>query len=119
MPQLITAGVIFTTIHAQDFRDEIGDSAYGRKTLPIVWPRFARSTMLFLLLAWSAFLGSEFIVEGGLSVWLAVPAILFSLAAVVGVRTYLHRNAAEDRKSCKMYNVSPQFCLAMTRANCV
>ncbi|KAI4616177.1 uncharacterized protein J4E87_008912 [Alternaria ethzedia] len=32
---LVTLGIIGTTIHAQDFRDEAGDRARGRRTIPI------------------------------------------------------------------------------------
>ncbi|KAM0799507.1 hypothetical protein BDR22DRAFT_898865 [Usnea florida] len=50
----IIAGVIFTTMHVQDFKDQEGDSARGRKTLPLVLgDRPARWTVAIPVLVWS------------------------------------------------------------------
>ncbi|KAJ7671829.1 hypothetical protein B0H17DRAFT_1244713 [Mycena rosella] len=57
----ISAGIFATTIHAQDFKDVDGDSAIGRRTIPIVFPSIARYTVIVPLTLWSiglAFVGS-------------------------------------------------------------
>jgi hypothetical protein len=54
---LITCGVLMTTIQAQEFRDEVGDKARGRRTLVT---EYGRSSMLWLLLvivfSWTLYL---------------------------------------------------------------
>lgn len=50
----ITASIIFTTIHVQDFRDEIGDRERGRRTIALLYdPPVARGSCAFLTLIWS------------------------------------------------------------------
>ncbi|KAK7443482.1 hypothetical protein VKT23_015656 [Stygiomarasmius scandens] len=45
--------LIFTTIHAQDFRDEAGDRKLGRITFPVVFPVGSRRVTSALLIAWT------------------------------------------------------------------
>ena len=50
----IIAAVIFTTMHVQDLKDEVGDRTRGRKTLPIVvGHKGARLVIASLVLFWS------------------------------------------------------------------
>lgn len=50
----ITASIIFTTIHVQDFRDEIGDRERDRRTMALVFsPVVARGSCAFFILMWS------------------------------------------------------------------
>ncbi|KAJ7041618.1 hypothetical protein C8F04DRAFT_1208377 [Mycena alexandri] len=53
LSMLISAGIFTTTMHAQDFRDELGDRAVGRRTIPIVLPSVARYTVIVPLTMWS------------------------------------------------------------------
>ncbi|OBZ71491.1 hypothetical protein A0H81_08905 [Grifola frondosa] len=57
-PAVLTAhylsiGIVLTTIHAQDFRDELGDREEKRRTIPIVMPLAGRLSMPLSLSMWS------------------------------------------------------------------
>ena len=99
----VNALIIFSTIHAQDFRDEVGDKLMGRRTIPIVWPAGSRVWILAMLTAWSV----------GLS-WACDLAIPFSvpfccLSIFVGLRFFQKRTASEDRRTYLYYNVRCSF----------
>lgn len=50
----ITASIIFTTIHVQDFRDEEGDRQRGRRTIALLFePAVARGSCALFVLLWS------------------------------------------------------------------
>lgn len=50
----LTASVIFTTIHVQDFRDEAGDRERGRRTIALEYdPVLARASCAVPVLFWS------------------------------------------------------------------
>jgi hypothetical protein len=91
--------IIFSTIFAQDFRDEVGDKLMGRRTVPIVWPEGSRVWILSMLTAWSV----------GLS-WACKLAVPFSVrfccfSLYVGLRFFQKRTADADRRSYLYYNV--------------
>ncbi|KAI0295102.1 UbiA prenyltransferase family [Multifurca ochricompacta] len=95
----INALVILSTIHAQDFRDEVGDKLMGRRTIPIVWPEASRIGILVMLAAWSI----------GLS-WVYGLASIFSVpfcawAFFVGLRFFRKRTAEADKLSYRYYNI--------------
>ena len=99
----VIAGILATTIQAQDFQDVIGDKAVGRNTLPIAFPNFSRYTLLITLIMWSLYLTTmwEIAMQGG---------ILFTfLGIVVGVRYYFWRSSKDDEWSYVLYNVSCCF----------
>ncbi|KAE9392499.1 hypothetical protein BT96DRAFT_273034 [Gymnopus androsaceus JB14] len=94
-----SASIIFTTIHAQDFRDDEGDALLGRRTLTLLFPIFSRVTMPILLIGWSVALClfSE-----------ANNMVLFALTAigtVTGVRFLTLKSAKDDRLSYLYYNI--------------
>ncbi len=91
--------IILTTIHAQDFYDEIGDRLEDRQTLPIVWPEASRTIMLFMTLAWS--FGLLWVISIGP---LYATAFL-GLGVLVGMRFYFQRDVDSDRLSFVYYNV--------------
>ncbi|KAN0118767.1 UbiA prenyltransferase family domain containing protein [Russula decolorans] len=95
----VNALIIFSTIHVQDFRDEVGDKLMGRRTIPMVWPEGSRVWILVMLTAWSV----------GLS-WACELAIPFSvpfccLSLYVGLRFFRKRTADADRRSYHYYNI--------------
>jgi len=95
--------VILSTIHSQDFRDQIGDKRAGRRTIPMVWPEGSQISILVILVAWSV----------GLS-WACGLAYLFSipfcaLAAFIGLRFLWERTADEDQQSFQYYTVRYHF----------
>ncbi|KAL1669717.1 UbiA prenyltransferase family-domain-containing protein [Schizophyllum commune] len=88
--------LLTTTIHAQDFRDRVGDLIIGRKTLPIILPSAVARWMLgALIFVWSTVL---------LHFWLP-PATTVSL----------QRNDTQeaDRRSCAWYNAWITVCLGL------
>ncbi|KAI5120553.1 hypothetical protein M0805_000281 [Coniferiporia weirii] len=94
-----SAGILATTIQAQDFKDIEGDRLVGRRTLPIVAPTIARRTLMLGLLAWSVGLSTFW----GLSI---ASALSFSvLAFSVGVRYLVYDNKRADQRSFYLYNV--------------
>jgi len=97
---VINALIIFSTIHAQDFRDEVGDRLMGRRTVPIVWPKGSRIWIFAMLTAWSV--GLSWACD--LPFPVSVPFCM--LAMSVGLRFLRRRTADEDKLSYRYYNVS-------------
>ncbi|RPD60601.1 hypothetical protein L226DRAFT_545112 [Lentinus tigrinus ALCF2SS1-7] len=91
--------IVLTTIHAQDFQDEAGDRLEKRRTIPIVMPNGGRTSMLVALPVWSVSLCTLF----PLPVWLR--AVMLALGVWVGLRFYLLRDPAADKRSYLLYNV--------------
>lgn len=98
LPLIINASIILTTIHAQDFRDLIGDIQEGRSTIPIVAPRVSRASMPILLIAWT-------VVLMAVKEWSFANLIALFLGAVVGLRFYYIQEASSDQPPthCTMY----------------
>ncbi|KAH9483264.1 Fumagillin beta-trans-bergamotene synthase [Psilocybe cubensis] len=99
LPLVINASIILTTIHAQDFRDLIGDIQEGRSTIPIVLPKSSRASMPVLLVAWMAVLMAVH------QEWNVVDWAALALGTVVGLRFYFIHEAAADQTSYTLYNV--------------
>ncbi|KAI0270494.1 UbiA prenyltransferase family-domain-containing protein [Gloeopeniophorella convolvens] len=95
----VNALIILSTIHAQDFRDEVGDKLAGRQTIPIVWPQASRAGILVLLVTWS--LGLSWACT--LSHAVAIPFCAW--AVFVGLRFYTKRTADADCRSYRYYNI--------------
>jgi 4-hydroxybenzoate polyprenyltransferase len=96
---LCSAFIIFTTIHAQDFADVEGDRTSGRRTLPIVAPKAARTSMILLLVVWSAVLSLVWGLDR------ATSSAMLLLGTFVGIRyLYLH-SKDDDKRSYLWYNV--------------
>ena len=96
---MVNALIILTTIHAQDFYDEMGDRLQGRQTLPIIWPEESRTLILIMTVTWSFGLLSTSTVN---HVY-ATP--FFGLGALIGMRFYFQRDVDSDRVSYAYYNV--------------
>ncbi|KAJ7223138.1 UbiA prenyltransferase family [Mycena pura] len=97
---IISGILIFTTIQAQDFPDVEGDAAMGRVTFPIYAPEFSRIATLAVMVAWSIFLGFYWSLGAICSLALVV------LGFYSGLRYYLWRQVAQDRKSYLVFSVS-------------
>lgn len=96
----ISAGIFATTIQTQDFKDTEGDRAIGRKTIPIVYPKFGRWTVLIPLLAWSVGLSALWRLD-------ALTSTAFTLlAAFIGLRYLNFATVHADQVSFYWYNVS-------------
>ncbi|KAL1727806.1 UbiA prenyltransferase family [Schizophyllum commune] len=86
------------TSHAQDFRDQVGDAAIGRKTIPLSFEPFtARATLSALVLLWSAF-----------QIWVwSVPSFMvapvFALAGAMSASFLADYCVDADRRSYTLY----------------
>jgi len=92
--------VIFaTTLHCQDFKDEEGDRLIGRKTLPIVFPALARTSVMVGLPLWSVCLTCLWKID-------VICSVAFvAYAGLVGMRFMMFQGAQADRMSCKLYSL--------------
>ena len=92
--------VVTTTIHAEDFKDVVGDALVGRRTLPIVAPAFARYSFPFLMIGWSIFLSM---------IWklsLTITVAYIALGTLVGWRFAAYDSVKADQRSFYLYSVS-------------
>lgn len=96
----LSAGIILTTIHTQDFKDVVGDAAVGRVTLPIAYPVLSRVATAFFLVAWSWGISRTWQVDD------VMAAIMGVYGMAVGIRYVTRTDAPADRVSFYMYNVS-------------
>ena len=106
----VSAGIIATTIHAQDFRDIDGDRTIGRKTIPIAFSNSAPWTVITPLIVWSAILSLFWNLDYIASVAFA------TLAAYVGMLFVTGKTVSEYVVAYHWYNVSSaSACLSFTK----
>jgi hypothetical protein len=96
----LSAGIIWTTIHAQDFKDVRGDSVTGRVTLPIAYPALSRVSIALLLIVWSWGVSRTWRLDD------IAAAVMGVLAFAVGVRFIVWTDVHADKVSFYWYNVS-------------
>lgn len=88
----VISGVIFSTMHVQDMKDQAGDLAKGRRSVPIVFgDRFARWTIAVPVAFWSLFCPLYWGV--GIIGWLLSVGVGF----VVAIRELMCRSRDADR----------------------
>ena len=97
---LLSATVFTTTIQAQDFEDIEGDLKIGRRTLPIVYPRLARYSMLVGLPMWSV------TASGIWNLDMVMSGLLTTLSIFIGLRSVLFSDVDSDKTTYVWYNVS-------------
>jgi hypothetical protein len=97
----LSAGIILTTIHTQDFKDVRGDAATGRVTFPIAYPSLSRVATALFLIAWSWFTSRTWRLDQ------ISAAVMGVLALFVGVRFVVRTDVRADKVSFYWYNVSP------------
>jgi len=96
---LVIAGVVCTTVHTQDMYDQPGDSAAGRKTVPLViGDGPARWSIAITVAAWSWLCPLYW---GLAAVGYFVPV---ALGVLVGVRSLTRMTVKEDRQTFRIYN---------------
>ena len=98
---MLSAGIILTTIHTQDYRDASGDVAAGRDTLPIAYPALSRPLTALLLVAWSWVVSRTWWLDNITATFMGV------LGLVVGVSFVAPADVRSDIISSHLYNVSP------------
>ena len=91
--------IILSTIHSQDFRDQVGDKRAERWTIPMAWPEGSRVSILVIMTAWSVGLSWAC----GLANVLSVPSCIFTV--FIGLRFIQKRTVDDDKLSYRYYNV--------------
>ncbi|POS80966.1 UbiA prenyltransferase [Diaporthe helianthi] len=113
----LTAAVVMTTIHAQDFPDVAGDKARGRKTIPLVFNEvLARATLAFLVLFWSVVCLVFWDVKSPM-VWVA----MLGMAGAMSLKTVLGRTLRSDKLVWRLwcYWMSFLYLLPVFSTGCV
>ena len=85
----------------QDFKDVQGDSAVGRRTLPILYPEASRIFTFACMVSWSALFAYRYGEE--------CPAVAYGmtgLGILIAARLLLDRTRKGDCTSYVLYNVS-------------
>jgi hypothetical protein len=95
----LSAGIILTTIHVQDYKDIHGDIAAGRVTLPIAYPILSRPVTAFLLIGWSWGISRTWHLDD------ATAAVMGVLSLVVGTSFVARTDSRADKISFYWYNV--------------
>ena len=91
--------VVYTTVHMQDMYDQPGDSAAGRRTIPLVFgDGLARWSIAIAVATWSWLCP---VYWGSAGVGYLAPV---ALGAVVGLRSLLKRTIEDDKTTFKIYN---------------
>ncbi|KAI0325863.1 hypothetical protein GY45DRAFT_1260075 [Cubamyces sp. BRFM 1775] len=97
---IIFSSCIFaTTTHGQDFKDEAGDRAIGRRTIPIVFGAMAKYMLFVPMLLWSAGLCRMWTVDTATSVG------FLALALYAGSHYLSARSVKEFQVAYVWYNV--------------
>jgi hypothetical protein len=96
----LSAGIILTTIHTQDYKDVLGDAAAGRVTLPIAYPALSRVVTAFFLIAWSWGISRTWRLDDVAAAFMGV------LALFVGISFVARTDSRADKVSFYWYNVS-------------
>lgn len=95
----LSSTVFATTLHAQDFKDEEGDRLTGRRTLPTMFPKAARFSMMLGIPLWSFVLSRIWKLDA-----LSTTAFV-AYGAYVGSRFVMHDTVGADKQSCKFYSM--------------
>jgi len=96
---ILSGFIIATTIQAQDFKDVLGDRIFNRSTMPIVWPRASRVTVLVAMAAWSLWLPRIWGISSG------VADVFGATGLSVGLCCYLFRSVKADQFMYILYNL--------------
>ena len=90
--------IISTTVHLMDLRDQVGDRAHGRKTMPIVLGETtARWTLVVSLMSWSI------ICPVFWSMGVRGSLLTLTLGTFISARVLLIRTVEADRKSWNLW----------------
>ncbi|KAI0752518.1 UbiA prenyltransferase family [Daedaleopsis nitida] len=98
--QVLISLVIFTTIHALDFKDIEGDGLIGRRTLPILYPLVSRLCTAALIPFWSLLLAYHY---RDASPLISLGTVVLGLST--GARFAWKRSREADKMSGALYNI--------------
>ncbi|KAJ8074208.1 hypothetical protein PM082_012500 [Marasmius tenuissimus] len=96
---LFSVGLIWTTIHVQDFRDEVGDRLQGRTTFPTLLPEGSRYITFIVINSWTAALGCF---------WnLSMPGycLFLTFGCYLSLRIFFQRSEDEDKVTLRVYMI--------------
>lgn len=96
---ILSSSVFVTTIHTQDFKDVLGDKEIGRTTLPLIFPKASRISILVLLPLWS------FLLQWLWGTNQIVSYFLVALSIIIGGRFVFKTSVLADQRSFLLYNV--------------
>ncbi|KKY38536.1 putative prenyltransferase [Diaporthe ampelina] len=103
----ITASIIFTTIHVQDFRDEEGDRQRGRRTIALLFePAVARGSCVVFVLLWSVAVPAFWVFKKTPHATLAAesgPTCVVKIETIVQIQTR-HRIHPRTKEMAKCQN---------------
>jgi 1,4-dihydroxy-2-naphthoate octaprenyltransferase len=100
----VIAGIVITTVHAQDLYDQEGDAARGRRTLPLVLGDApARWVIAVCMLVWGV------VCPGFWNATLTARAVSLGLAGWMALRVLVFRDVSSDRKSFVIWNIWMSF----------
>ena len=92
--------VIFTTVHAQDLPDMVGDAAIGRHTIPLVYGETtARASLAVGVLIWSALCPTFW----GVGEFSFIP--IACLGIIIAFRTMIYRTLHADKVNWRLWCV--------------
>jgi 4-hydroxybenzoate polyprenyltransferase len=96
---LIVAAVVFTTVHTQDMYDQLGDSAAGRRTIPLViGDSPARWSIALGVAGWS-WMGP--IYWDSTTMGFLAPVML---GILISFRTLTRKTVEQDKTTFRLYN---------------
>ena len=96
----VVAAIIATTIHLQDLRDQLGDKARGRRTIPLVYGEITcRVSVAAAIALWSL------LVPRVCNSKMAGQLMPVVLGGCLIMRIFLMREAKEDDRSFKLWGV--------------
>ena len=104
----IIGAIVFTTVQTQDLYDQAGDSARGRKTLPLViGDASARWVTAAWMVLWGVLSPSYWgWLQGGNSgVLFWSGAYMAVLACIIAVRVLIFRSVPSDKRSFLLWNL--------------
>lgn len=100
----VTFGILATTIQTQEFRDEVGDKARGRRTLVTELGReYAFWTVFATVAFWSVYIPLGFFKGGWMTALL--PVLLGGALLITAAKAYRRGDCMLDRKLYKIWCV--------------
>ncbi|KAF2759930.1 hypothetical protein EJ05DRAFT_499121 [Pseudovirgaria hyperparasitica] len=94
---VMISAVIFTTMHVQDLKDQLGDKSRGRHTAPLILgDHYARYTIAIPVAVWSVIMS----VYWNMRQW---SLVLILLGSYISWRCLMLRNKEEDRKTWQFW----------------
>ena len=89
-----------TTCHVQDFKDVLGDTAVGRRTIPMVYPTTGRVVYAFFIIFWAILFSKMWELE------VVYAAAFIAYSVFMGIFALSFKNVKSDLLTNQLYCVS-------------